>query len=162
MPFSASTGNSTVCEGIHIRTYPFVYIRIHLYTYVSICIHMYTYSYLMPQCISLQSDFFAGDPQLSVLVYLDNLYEKPELEKSQFFKTLPKVITNYPKVRTCVCTYVCMSGFLLMYTLYEMTVYSVILLSHKSFHTCTHSMFVYHFTSMYVCGFSVRMHIRMC
>ena len=106
---------------------------------------MYTYSYLMRQCISLQSDFFAGDPQLSVLVYLDNLYEKPELEKSQFFKTLPKVITNYPKVRMCVCTYIYMSGFLLMYTLYEMTAYSVILLSHKSFHTCTCRMFVYHY-----------------
>ena len=66
-------------------------------------------TYICHALIPLQSDFFAGDPQLSVLVYLDSLYEKPELEKSHFFKTLPKVITNYPKVLACVyhCTCMC-------------------------------------------------------
>jgi SCY1-like protein 2 len=51
-----------------------------------------------PQACDLaKSSFFTEDPQVSTLMYLDNLYEKPELEKSQFFKVLPKIVSAYPK-----------------------------------------------------------------
>ena len=48
--------------------------------------------------LSTQTSFFTDDPQVSTLMYLDNLYEKPELEKSQFFKVLPKIVVPYSKV----------------------------------------------------------------
>lgn len=54
---------------------------------------------LRPNAIQLTKiSFFADDPLLKILNYLDSLMQMDNVQKMQFFKGLPTVLEKFPKV----------------------------------------------------------------
>jgi len=54
---------------------------------------------LRPNSIQLTKiSFFADDPLLKILNYLDSLMQMDNVQKMQFFKGLPSVLEKFPKV----------------------------------------------------------------
>lgn len=64
--------------------------------------------------LSFQIDFFE-DVGVKALVYLDNLYQIDNLQKSQFYKGLPQIIQNLPH-RICIDRYVTFTYYVLIVT----------------------------------------------
>ena len=73
------------------------------------------FTLIKPHFVRLQIPFFE-DVGSMTLQYLDSLFQQDNLAKSQFFKGLPKVLTNLPKVLevlTCLPYFFKGTGYLL-------------------------------------------------
>ncbi len=59
------------------------------------------FSYLIVFLCKIQIPFF-DDVGAVTLQYFDSLFQRDNLQKSQFYKGLPKVLPKLPKVIYCV------------------------------------------------------------